>query len=345
MYRILVVDDEPMICKGLSKTLAKAEHIPTYVQTAEDGLQALELIKTMKPHFVFTDIRMPKMDGLELCKQISERYPHIQLVVVSGYGEFEYAKKCISYGVSGYILKPITKQNVHEALQKLVDQHLMKKKSAILTPLRVEAWVEKMLDAIWLLQLEQLESVLSEWELELQSYQFSTIQLRELLTDFLVMLAKELEKKGMVIDRDELKAMISEDEEDLLPVFNHSLRGTLFQIKELRKVKGKDMIEEAKNYIEENLAKEVSLEEVADMLGLNPSYFSQYFKLKTNETFIQYRIKRRMEKAKRLLEISHYRITDISHEIGYADHPHFTKTFKKFVGVSPSEYRRMLGIE
>lgn len=202
-----------------------------------------------------------------------------------------------------------------------------------------------MLDAIWLLQLEQLENVLSEWEQELQGYQFSTLQLRELLMDFLVMLAKELEKKGMAIDRDELKALISEDEEDLLPVFNHSLRATLFQIKELRKVKGKDMIEEAKNYIEQNLAKEVSLEEVADMLGLNPSYFSQYFKLKTNETFIQFRIKRRMEKAKRLLEIPHYRITDISHEIGYADHPHFTKTFKKFVGVSPSEYRRMLGIE
>ncbi len=345
MYRILVVDDEPMICKGLSKTIEKAGHVPTLVQTAENGLQALEMIKTMKPHFVFTDIHMPKMDGLELCRQISERYPNIQLVVVSGYGEFEYAKKCISYGVSSYILKPITKQNVHEALQKLVDHHQMKKKSAMLTPLRVEAWVDKMVETIWLLQLEQLETAIGEWELELQSYQFTTLQLRELLMDFLVMLAKELAKRGMDIDADGLKGMFSEDEEELLPVFNHSLRAVLFQLKEMRRSKGKDMIEEAKNFIEENLDREISLEEVADILGLNPSYFSQYFKLKTNETFVQYRIKRRMEKAKRLLEAPHNRIIDISHEIGYADHPHFTKTFKKFVGVSPSEYRKMLGIE
>lgn len=347
MYRILVVDDEPMICKGLSKTIEKAQHIPTVVQTAEDGLQALDMIKTIKPHFVFTDIRMPKMDGLELCKQISERYPAIQLVVVSGYGEFEYAKKCISYGVSSYILKPITKQNVHEALQKLVDHDQMKKKSAVLTPLRVESWVESMLDSIWVLQVEQLEQVLSDWERELSTYHLTALQLKELLIDFFTMLIKELAKKGVELKHDELKRRISEEkeEEELLPAFNQTVRAVLLQLKELRKSKGKDMIEEAKSYIEQHLAREVSLEEVAEMLGLNPSYFSQYFKTKTNETFIQYRIKRRMEKAKRLLEMPHYRITDISHEIGYADHPHFTKTFKKVVGVSPSEYRRMLGIE
>jgi len=52
-----------------------------------------------------------------------------------------------------------------------------------------------------------------------------------------------------------------------------------------------------------------------------------------------------MEKAKKLLEIAHYRITDISSEVGYADHPHFTKTFKKYTGQLPSEYRQMLGID
>lgn len=101
----------------------------------------------------------------------------------------------------------------------------------------------------------------------------------------------------------------------------------------------KDPLEEAKGYIEKNLSEEVTLEMVAGILGLNPSYFSQMFKKRTGETFVQYRIRQRMEKAKRLLEQPSCRITEISYEVGYSDHPHFTKTFKKYTGVSPSEYR------
>ena len=103
-----------------------------------------------------------------------------------------------------------------------------------------------------------------------------------------------------------------------------------------RKGKLKDPVEEAKQYIETHLAEEVSLEEVAGRIGLNASYFSQLFKQSTQETFVQYRTRRRMEKAKKLLAQPHYRITDISGEVGYADHPHFTKTFKKHTGLLPS---------
>jgi len=345
MYRILVVDDEPIICKGLSKTIEKAAYIPSIIQTAENGIEALEIIKTMNPHFVFTDIRMPKMDGLELCRHISEQYPSILLVVVSGYGEFEYAKKCISYGVSNYILKPITKKNVHETLDRLVFHYQNRNQSTLVSPLSIEAWVEKMVDTIWMLHNEELLQLLAQWENELNSYQLGIVQLRTLLSDFFEMLVKQLAVKGMETNNIRFSKEILEKEEHPLTYFRDNVLESLTQLREKRKGKTKDMIEEAKNYIEENLSQEVSLEEVADMLGLNPSYFSQYFKLKTNETFVHYRIKRRMEKAKRLLEIPHYRITDISHEIGYADHPHFTKTFKKHVGVSPSEYRKMLGIE
>lgn len=345
MYRILIVDDEPMVCKGLSKTIEKAQHIQAIMQTAGDGVEALEKIKTMKPHFVFTDIRMPKLDGLELCRLISEQYPSIQLVVVSGYGEFEYAKKCITYGVTNYILKPITKTKVHEALNRLVENYHTMRKSAVFSPLSIEAWVSKLVDAIWLLHTDDLQSLLVEWEQELAAYQLSPIQLETLLADFLEMLMKQLQQRGMDQQKVVVSKQITEEDGQLIDSFNSIINNILAQLKNSRRGKAKDMIEEAKNYIEKNLSKEVSLEEVADMLGLNPSYFSQYFKMRTNETFVQYRIKRRMEKAKRLLEIPHYRITDISHDIGYADHPHFTKTFKKNIGVSPSEYRKMLGIE
>jgi two-component system response regulator YesN len=84
---------------------------------------------------------------------------------------------------------------------------------------------------------------------------------------------------------------------------------------------------------------------VAKMTGLTPTYFSSIFKKMTNETFVQYRIKKRMERAQTLLAIPHMRIVDIAAEVGYEDYSHFTKMFKKLCGYSPSEYRSMLGIK
>jgi len=344
MYRILIVDDEPMICKGLSKTIERAEQVPSFIQTAEDGCRALEMIETFAPDFVFTDIRMSRMDGLELCRTLFERYPDIQVVVVSGYGEFEYAQKCITYGVTDYLLKPITKGKVQRALNRLVEQHRAKHRATIFSPMRIEAWVDRMAEEIWQLREDDLRGEIERWEREFAEYGLNREQQLTLLTDFLEMLAKQLEQRGY--DKVAVRPRLQEaDAAHLFSVFSQAVIDFLAQLRNLRKGKSKDPIEEAKHYIEENLAKEVSLEEVAEMLGLNPSYFSQYFKLRTSETFIQYRIRRRMEKAKRLLEMPHYRITDISYEIGYADHPHFTKTFKKNIGVSPSEYRKMMGIE
>lgn len=345
MYRILIVDDEPMICKGLTITIEKAEHVKAVIHTAADGREALEAIPALQPHFVFTDIRMPRMDGLELCRQLFERHPDIQVVVVSGYGEFEYAQRCITYGVSDYLLKPITKRSVHRALDRLVEQYQARRKSAILSPARVEDWVEQLAEAVWSLREDELLLSLAQWEQELAGYDMNSGQQRALLSDCRAMLAKQLAHKGFEFTFSISESRSVQEGEPPFDHFRRSVLALLERLRAMRKGKSRDPIEEAKQYIEQHLAKEVSLEEVADMLGLNPSYFSQYFKQRTGETFVQYRIRRRMEKAKRLLELPHYRITDISYEIGYADHPHFTKTFKKAIGVSPSEYRKMMGIE
>lgn len=101
----------------------------------------------------------------------------------------------------------------------------------------------------------------------------------------------------------------------------------------------------AKKFILENLESDVSLEKVAKKLGLNPSYFSQLFKQETSETFVRFRMRARMERAKELLLQSDIRIIDIPSRIGSNDHPHFTKTFKKYTGCSPSEYRAKMGVE
>lgn len=346
MYHILVVDDEPMIRRGLEKLILGSAPDSVTVETADNGVDALEKMGHRRPDFVFTDIRMPRMDGLELCSKIRERHNDIEIVVVSGYSDFDYAQKCVSYGVKEYILKPVTRLGITQAVMKLIEGAVMKRTIAFIPMAEQESWLEQLEDAVWHLN----EAKVAETVVELRRYcaeqGIDAEQLRELLYELLAKLVKNLNRRDVYSFPPLDGAMKGEADEAALSQWTSDRLGEMMSlIKGKRRGNAKDPVEEVKRYIENNLSKELSLEEVADRLGLNPSYFSQLFKQMTDETFVQYRIKRRVERAKKLLALSHYKITDISHEVGYADHPHFTKTFKRMTGYTPSEYRDMLGID
>lgn len=349
MYRILVVDDEPMIRMGLTKLITQADPSVILTETAGNGIEALEAIQQARPDFIFTDIRMPKMDGLELSRQLHEHYGDITVVVVSGYGDFEYAQKCMSYGVKEYLLKPVTKSVVHHTISKLMTERkaLLEKQRGYFPLSKLEAWLEQLELAVWHLQMNEIQVRLQEIEEYCQERKLESIQLQDLLGELYAKLIKQLNSRDVyTFERMAgfLKAE-SGNPGNMFQAFRQAVEQTVQQIRAKRKGNAKEPVEEAKAYIERNLSKDLSLDEVSDMLGLNPSYFSQLFKQLTDETFVHYRIKKRMEMAKKLLAIPHYKITDISFEVGYADHPHFTKTFKKFTGYTPSEYRELLGIE
>jgi two-component system response regulator YesN len=346
MYRILVVDDEPMIRKGLEKLISQNAGAEVAVETAENGAEALERIAANKPDFVFTDIRMPRMDGLELCKHIRDNDSSIDIVVVSGYGDFEYAQKCVSYGVKEYILKPVTRSGVAETIRKLIAGAAAKRSLGFIPMAEQAVWLDQLEDAVWHLD----DQACSEAAMRMRSYcenqAIPAGQLRDMLQEVMLKLVKHLNRRD-VYSFPEPGGIGGQEPslDDCFRWLGGELDGLMKLIRGKRRGNVKDPVEEVKLYIEQNLSKELSLEEVADRLGLNPSYFSQLFKQMTAETFVQYRIKRRMERAKKLLALPHYKITDISHEVGYADHPHFTKTFKKSTGYTPSEYRAMLGID
>lgn len=346
MRQILVVDDEPMIRKGLEKLLQQCSGETEYrIRTAADGEEALRLIGEECPDFLFTDIRMPKMDGLELCRVLSGMGLKMQIVVISGYGDFEYAQKSMSYGVKEYLLKPVAKAVLQETLGKLEAALRSGNKTGYVSVAKLDEWMERMEEAVWTLDRSALIRILEEcWE-ELRGHQLSISELGELLEGTYKLLIKKLHIREFTPSRGIAEVKGVSSPEEAYESFSAQVVAVLEELRGKRKFKAKDPVEEAKAYIEKNLAQEVSLEEVAEVLGLNASYFSQLFKQATGETFVHYRIRRRMEKAKKLLQLPHYRITDISYEVGYADHPHFTKTFKKYTGQSPSEYRSSLGIE
>jgi two-component system response regulator YesN len=121
--KVVVLDDEEKVCSLVCALILWDELGLELVGTAGDGLEGLELIRTKNPDILITDIRMPSLDGLELIKEAKKVNPALQVIIISGYRQFDYAKKAIKFGVSDYLLKPIKQNELIAALKKMVEIH------------------------------------------------------------------------------------------------------------------------------------------------------------------------------------------------------------------------------
>ena len=131
MYRILLVDDEILVRDAIRENIDWKSMDCELVGDCENGKQAADFVKTHPVDIVLTDILMPYMDGMELSHFLHDNYPDIVIVIFSGFGEFEYAKKAIQYNVSEYMLKPVTAMELREVIGKMkekVDQQRKEKK-------------------------------------------------------------------------------------------------------------------------------------------------------------------------------------------------------------------------
>lgn len=120
MLKIFLVEDEFVVREGIKK-IDWAAHGYEFCGDASDGELALPLIKKLKPDIVITDIKMPFMDGLELSRHIHKDFPNIEIIILSGYEEFGYAKEAISIGVSKYLSKPISANELIAEIDSLKD--------------------------------------------------------------------------------------------------------------------------------------------------------------------------------------------------------------------------------
>lgn len=118
MKKILIVDDEKFIRNGISAIIGNNFPELFQIELAKNGQEALEIMKKIEFDLVITDINMPFMNGIDFIKEIRQILGNLEIIVISGYDEFEYARQCMKYGVKNYLLKPINDKELVEIVKE-----------------------------------------------------------------------------------------------------------------------------------------------------------------------------------------------------------------------------------
>ncbi|MGI6776807.1 MAG: response regulator transcription factor [Acetivibrionales bacterium] len=359
MIKILLVDDEELIRRGLKTIIHRLDRNFRIVCEAADGNEAIKLINSYSPDIVISDIRMPGKDGLDLAKEIYEKYPQIVTVVLSGYDDFNYAKQAIKYKVFEYLLKPVETEELAVLLDKLygevktrvndrkrkefLDKHISGK-----IPLLYEMMKQKDLVLnIKIMNKEKVAKTIDDIFDYMKCDNMDVFHVRQTSLVLMNIIINEL--TGLSDDKkDELISDMCKEESfndiNTIEGAKISFKRSIFKIVDCLKsmdcASEKKIINKIKIFIKENYEKNISLSTLADEFYLSPCYLSELFKTKTGQNFLEYLTSVRIEKSIELLKDKRLKIYNISKMVGYESTYHYNRLFKKIIGVTPGEYRK-----
>ena len=118
-FKVIVADDEKLIAENIARKITQLNGRFEIAAVAGTGLQAWELCADLLPDVVFSDIKMPELDGIGLIERLHARFPDVLTVIVSGYNDFAYARAAIQYGVTDYLLKPVNPDELAQVLSQM----------------------------------------------------------------------------------------------------------------------------------------------------------------------------------------------------------------------------------
>lgn len=256
MDKLVIVEDEALIRKGLVYTIDWAAMDCVVIGEADSGVSGLQLILDKRPEIVLTDIRMQQGDGLSMLEEASLSYEFVS-IVLSGYSEFDYVQKAMQLNSVDYLLKPIDESKLSAAIEKA--------KSAL----------ERMRYA-------------RQWEAQ----------------------NKSVAQPGT--------AFVSIPD----AIENYYARQTL-------------------EMIHKQYGEHISLRSVAEALNVNESYLARKLKENTGMTFSDCLNQYRISRAVHLMCSTGMRIGEIADAVGFAQYKQFSIVFRRYMGMSPSDYLHM----
>lgn len=256
MFKVVIIDDEPIIVEGLSRVIHWEEYGCKLVGTASDGRQGLQVIKEQEPDMIISDISMPGMDGLKMIAALRVEYPDMMIAILTGYRDFDYAQTAIKLGVCRFLLKPSNLSELDEAVQYMVES--VKKKT--------------------------------------------------------------LREQTVRLTMKDLKESAETEEE-------------------VSGCAGSFLVKKALEYLDEHYAEKITLGELADKMYVSQWHLSKLLNGHTKKSFSELLNEVRIREAKRLLSDYTLRIGDVAEMVGFLDIAHFSRVFKKYVGMPANEYR------
>lgn len=338
MYRVVVADDEYIVVEGIKALMKRLKLNGEIVGSAHNGIDALEVIQETQPDLVITDIRMPGLDGLSLIESCQEVLPDTLYVIISGYTEFEYARKALFLGVINYIDKPITISKLKEVFD-LLEQ---KTQQAPVIKGRISQKLSQIIDLLVKENPAGLKSAVEDM-LKLLGQSFQNMEsYRNEVFKFLAVMAE--------ICNDQ-----NPNQGDLLQVSYHELEGwrtraeveayAFFLADEVqRRLCGRSagsshrIVRQMIRYIEDKYGENVGLNEFARQVEMNPAYLSILFKEEVGTSYVKYLTDYRMKKAREFLAQG-MKVVEVSERVGYVNYRYFCEIFKKREGKTPNEYR------
>lgn len=344
---LMLVDDDKHVLEGLKKLLDWNSFEGKLTATASNGREALDLIDGTKPDVIISDIRMPVMDGILLAQAIQEKSLDIDIILLSGYGEFEYAQKAIQYHVSKYILKPITRQKIAELQDMLMElcQTKRHKKEAFLSNWD-HAFRERVMNALRDNTPDAFDEFFSSpafiEKLRADASNAFGIQMLNFLYHYL----SELNISPEIIASSKENAMNhywdlpSPDEKSnyLISTFYDAITSI-----HIRKNKNLASIS---TYVEEYTAAhymepDLNISCLADKMNVSLSYLSTVFKQRIGVNLSTYITTLRLNHGRELLADPGLPISEVAALSGYEDAKYFAKLFKKRFCMTPSEFRHL----
>ena len=386
-YTLMIADDDAMIRKGLSCLIPWQELGFRLAGVFEDGKPLLENTIAQPPDVILIDIRMHEISGLDVARHIWEHHLPTQVIILSGYQDFEYAQQAIRYGVYEYLLKPIAIDKISEAFlavrQKLDQAYNEQARRDDLTE-RISK-LENRFDQLFLLDAYNgslTDETAFQQRCKLYDYGEKEIGRQCFLLDILSpatdpdtfvkavnlidervscyilkRCAEDGRMEGVLIENQpgalpDAEQLTETAEGKLLGLLGRKVEIRLLaRYANLRQFSMRDQLSapltadglprQVESYFRRHYMENVTLNDVAAKLYVNPGYLSRLFHEKTGRTFIETLTTIRMENACRQLQRTELPIAEIARLCGYPDTKYFFKQFKRYIGLSPGEWRAM----
>lgn len=362
-YTVLIVDDETMPRKVLKEHLPWESLKVARIVQASDGLEAIEQARLYRPDIIISDVKMPRMNGLEMAGEIRNFCPQCQFIFLSGYSDKEYLKSAIRLKAASYVEKPIDLEEMEEVLTEVVKEleklHMennpdserllfFRGSQGTDTPLNSRIFqinqdqLDSIADMIRHRKEADTENALRRLHREIQQYEGTDPSYlrhfyRQIVHLFLT--AAENSNISSMIRNADYYLYTASQQETLSQLWDTLLSISKayfasFQCGDM------DIVSRVDRYLEQHYRNSgLTVQDAAHDLGFTNTYLCAAYKKSCGKTINQRLTQLRILHAKELLADSSQKLYEVGRNVGYADGKYFTRLFTRETGLSPKEYR------